>query len=181
MRRRMFWWLGILVGTVLLCGGPAGAGEGELIVSQKVDVDTFDQSQSILTTDTNVIINVVETLVRLSDDGKDFTPELAESWKLVNPTTWQFKLRKGVKFHNGEDFNAESVKASIDIVLDPERKARQRPTYTFIKEVRIDDPYTVTIETQRPYAILLTELQALMMVPPATSSRSEWKSSADAR
>ena len=166
MRRTMFWWLGILVGAVLLCGGPAGAGEGELIVSQKVDIDTFDQSQSILTTDTNVIINVVETLVRLSDDGKDFTPELAESWKLVNPTTWQFKLRRGVKFHNGEDFNAESVKASIDIVLDPERKARQRPTYTFIKEVRVDDPYTVTIVTERPYAILLTELQALMMVPP---------------
>jgi peptide/nickel transport system substrate-binding protein len=166
MRRAMFWWLGVLGGVALLWAGPAGAREGELTVSQKTDVETLDQTQSILTTDTNVIINVFDTLVRLSDDGKDFVPELAESWKVLNPTTWQFKLRKGVKFHNGEDFNAEAAKHSFDIVLDPERKARQRPTFTFIKEVRVDDPYTITIVTNRPYAIVLTELQSQMMVPP---------------
>src|SRR5207245_9196955 len=82
--------------------------------------------------------------VRLSDDGRDFVGELAESWKLVDQTTWQFKLRRGVKFHNGEELSAAAVKFTFDTTMDPERKTRQRPTYVAFKEVRVDDPYTVS-------------------------------------
>jgi ABC-type transport system substrate-binding protein len=69
---------------------PALARDADLIISQKADVETFDPSQSNNTTTHNVTINVFDTLIRLSDDGKDFVGELAESWKVVDPTTWQF-------------------------------------------------------------------------------------------
>src|SRR5437870_5371695 len=102
------WILGLLIAVALLAlpGGPARAREADLIISQKADVDTFDPTMSTNTTTHNITINIFDTLIRLSDDGKSFAPELAESWKLVDPTTWQFKLRRGVKFHNGEEFTA---------------------------------------------------------------------------
>jgi len=164
--------LGVVLAQIL--ASEAHARDAELIISQKADVETFDPSQSNNTTTHNVTINVFDTLIRLSDDGRDFVGELAESWKVVDPTTWQFRLRRGVKFHNGEDLNAAAVKFTLDSTLDPERKTRQRPTYVAFKEVRIDDPYTVSIITHKPYAIALTQLQYLMVVPPGYIKQVGW-------
>ena len=164
--------LGVVLAQILAT--EAHARDAELIISQKADVETFDPSQSNNTTTHNVTINVFDTLIRLSDDGRDFVGELAESWKVVDPTTWQFRLRRGVKFHNGEDLNAAAVKFTLDSTLDPERKTRQRPTYVAFKEVRIDDPYTVSIITHKPYAIALTQLQYLMVVPPGYIKQVGW-------
>ena len=164
--------LGVVLAQIL--ASEAHARDAELIISQKADVETFDPSQSNNTTTHNVTINVFDTLIRLSDDGRDFVGELAESWKVVDPTTWQFRLRRGVKFHNGEGLNAAAVKFTLDSTLDPERKTRQRPTYVAFKEVRIDDPYTVSIITHKPYAIALTQLQYLMVVPPGYIKQVGW-------
>ena len=171
-RARITFILGVVLAQIL--ASEAQAREAELIISQKADVETFDPSQSNNTTTHNVTINVFDTLVRLSDDGRDFVGELAESWKVVDPTTWQFRLRRGVKFHNGEELNAAAVKFSLDSTLDLERKTRQRPTYVAFKEVRIDDPYTVSIITHKPYAIALTQLQYLMVVPPGYIKQVGW-------
>src|SRR4029453_659158 len=46
------------------------------------------------------------------------SPMLATGWKIVNDTTWEFTLRQNVKFHNGEPFNAQSVKATMDYIKD---------------------------------------------------------------
>jgi len=168
--------LALVVGALLslLPAGAAQAREADLIISQKADVETFDPSQTNNTSTHNVNINIFDTLVRLSDDGRSFVGELAESWKLVDPTTWQFKLRRGVKFHDGEELNAAAVKFTFDSTMDPERKTRERPTYTAFKEVRVDDPYTVSFITHRPYAIALTQLQYLMIVPPGYVKQVGW-------
>jgi len=163
-----------LVFSLVLACGEALARDADIIISQKADVETFDPAQSNNTSTHNVTINVFDTLVRLSDDGKDFVGELAESWKLVDQTTWQFKLRRGVKFHNGEELNAAAVKFTFDTTMDPERKTRQRPTYVAFKEVRVDDPYTVSFITHKPYAIALTQIQYLMIVPPGYIKQAGW-------
>src|SRR5207244_44744 len=91
----------VLALCLVVAHGEALARDADIIISQKADVETFDPAQSNNTSTHNVTINLFDTLVRLSDDGRDFVGELAESWKLVDQTTWQFKLRRGVKFHNG--------------------------------------------------------------------------------
>jgi ABC-type transport system substrate-binding protein len=171
--RRLLGFL-VLALCIVLPQGPARARDAEIIISQKADVETFDPAQSNNTSTHNVTINVFDTLVRLSDDGRDFVGELAESWKLVDQTTWQFKLRRGVKFHNGEELNAAAVKFTFDTTMDPERKTRQRPTYVAFKEVRVDDPYTVSFITHKPYAIALTQIQYLMIVPPGYIKQAGW-------
>ena len=164
----------VLALCLVVAHGEALARDADIIISQKADVETFDPAQSNNTSTHNVTINLFDTLVRLSDDGRDFVGELAESWKLVDQTTWQFKLRRGVKFHNGEELNAAAVKFTFDTTMDLERKTRQRPTYVAFKEVRVDDPYTVSFITHKPYAIALTQIQYLAIVPPGYVKQVGW-------
>src|SRR5947208_15593056 len=74
---------------------------------------------------------------RLVDrDPKTYKPApmLATAWKVVNDTTWEFALRQGVKFHNGEPFNAASVKATMDYINDPANKTHYLPRRAQVKE-----------------------------------------------
>lgn len=114
-----------------------------------------------------------EGLVRFTPDGR-IEPSLALSWKWVDETTMQFKLRKGVRFHDGEPFDAESVKFSINRYLDPKIHF---PAFGFIsslKAVEIIDPYTVNIITCFPDGLLLNRLAAfVVMVPASYADREE--------
>jgi len=67
----------------------------------------------------NISRNINETLFRISQDLK-IEPVLATSYKLVNDTTWEFKLRKGVKFHNGEEFNLNDRQMDLRSKTDGE-------------------------------------------------------------
>src|SRR2546428_12145764 len=95
----------------------------------------------------------------LDRDAKTFKPKpmLAESWRIVNDTTWEFKLRKGVKFHNGEPFTAQSVKATIDYALDPATKSHFAAAayWGLVKEVQIVDDFTVRFVTKQPWPNLV--------------------------
>ena len=98
--------------------------------------------------------NVYETLLRYNSPGsKDpFTPTLATSWDVTpDGQTWTFHLRKGVKFHDGEPFNAAAVKYSI------ERNIKEKKASYFIwdplKEIKIIDDYTVQFICKYPAAI----------------------------
>ena len=88
-----------------------------------------------------------EHLVDRDPDGK-LIPCLATSWQLINENTWQFKLRKGVRFHNGEEFDAKAVKFSIERIIDPNRNFPQKQWYASISQVEIVDDYTVNIITK---------------------------------
>ncbi|MEW6405015.1 MAG: ABC transporter substrate-binding protein, partial [Chloroflexota bacterium] len=96
-------------------------------------------------------------------------PALATSWESINPTTWQFKLRKGVKFHNGEEFNSEVVKWNIEErVLKPEAKSPHATFLGIIDHVDLVDPYTVNIVTKSPDVLLpvkLSDLYGGMIAP----------------
>src|SRR5438477_12674439 len=74
-------------------------------------------------TTNNMLEHIYDRL--LDRDAKTFKPKpmLAESWRIVNDTTWEFKLRRGVRFHHGEPFTAASVKATLDYALDPASKS----------------------------------------------------------
>lgn len=103
----------------------------------------------------SVLNHVYEGLVRYTGDLK-IEPALAESWETVSPTVWRFHLRKGVKFHNGDAFTADDVLASLARVSDADSPLKGNlPAYKSSKKI---DDYTVEIEVDGPYPLLLNDL-----------------------
>jgi peptide/nickel transport system substrate-binding protein len=166
--------IGIVVAVVLvaLASFPAevlGAPEGQIVIAQGGDPSTLDPHMHAENFTFAVVHNVFDHLARrfVKNGQLAHEPGLATSWTNVNPTTWEFKLRSGVKFHNGEEFNAEAVKFSIERVLNPDQKARWRWAFTDIERVEVVDPLTVRIVTKVPFPTLITNLAFCMpIVPP---------------
>src|SRR5262249_59108330 len=91
-------------------------------------------------------------------DGK-LLPSLATEWKLQGPTAWVFKLRSGVKFHNGDPFTSADVKFSIDRSLDTNLKGnRVNTVLTTVDRVEAPDPGTAVVHTKKPDPLLPARL-----------------------
>src|SRR5207248_3996285 len=118
---------------------PATAPAGQITIALGADVTTLDPQTR---DDGNEHIvnwgNVFEGLVGRDQDEK-MVPALAESWEQKDPTTWRFTLRKGVKFHNGEAFNAEAVASSVKRIIDPKLNSEQSSFYGTIKDAKAVD------------------------------------------
>jgi peptide/nickel transport system substrate-binding protein len=115
------------------------------------------------TIDESRLRNIYECLVQFRPDLKTIEPQLAVEWKRIDDLTMQFKLRDGVKFHNGDPFDAEAVKYSIENIVRPEVAASLRTSYLSFKEVKIIDPLTVNIVTQKPDPLFLARLSGFAM------------------
>ncbi len=137
--------------------------DDELMVLIPVDFTSFDPNTVSAQPTTNIFQNVVETLVER--DGT--TPMLAESWELLDDVTWQFSLREGVSFTNGEPFNADVVKFSIERIMreDNENSAALNLFTDAIASVDVVDDSTVNIVTTRPFPDLLDLLVGAYMLP----------------
>lgn len=81
----------------------------------------------------------------------EYKPLLAESWEQLSDTVWQFKLRKGVKFHNGEPFDADDVVYTLNWISNPDNGVKVQRNVNWIKEARKVDQYTVDLEMKRPF------------------------------
>src|SRR5262245_59551803 len=150
--------LAALVFAMAVAAAPAAeASQGKVVIAQGVDPTTLDPHWHEETPAYNVLLNIYDTLLFRDRDLK-IVPWLAESWKLVNPTTWEFKLRQGVKFHNGEEFDADAVKFSLDRLRDPELKNRQAGNFRLVSSVDIVDKFTVRIQTSKPFPTLENQL-----------------------
>src|SRR5207247_11093032 len=104
-----------------------------------------------------VNINMFDSLLHRTAK-LEFEPSLALSWKALNDTTWEFKLRKGVKFHDGSTMTAEDVKYSFDRVLEPGKEKKESPQYgnvRAIKEAKIVDADTIQLITDKPFPRVL--------------------------
>jgi peptide/nickel transport system substrate-binding protein len=110
--------------------------------------------------------NIFDSLVDREWDGK-IVPALAESWNVVDDTTIDFKLRKGVKFHSGQDMTAEDVKASMDHLLDKEIKSPTTSIFASVKEMQVVDPQTVRLVLAKTDARVFDLLANNFAVLPA--------------
>jgi peptide/nickel transport system substrate-binding protein len=102
-------------------------------------------------------------LFRLSE-RLEVVPDLAESFEEISPTRYLFHLRSGVRFHDGRDFSAEDVAATIRSVLDASLASPFRSAMEKVQEVKILDPLTVEITLKGPFAPFLAAL-TLGIVP----------------
>lgn len=138
-----------------------------LVVAQGVDMQTGDPHKTTLTHAVNVLANIYDTLI-WRDVNLTLKPGLALSWHAVDATTWEFKLRRGVKFHNGESFNAQAVKFSFERMLDPKTRWPGAGALRLIKSVTVVDDFTVRFTTERPWPLLPRFLGYYgMVVPPS--------------
>jgi len=113
-------------------------------------------------------INMFDSLLH-RNTKLEFEPSLATSWKPLSDTQWEFKLRKGVRFHNGETMSAEDVKYSFERVLDPAKKSPQYGNIRAIKEVRVVNPDTVHIITDKPSPCSWSGSSSFPSFPRSTS------------
>jgi peptide/nickel transport system substrate-binding protein len=159
--------------AVLLAAGPTSATpQGEVKIGLAAEPNTFDPHLTVGRNSQIFVVNVFDGLTARDAQG-NLVPALAESWKRLNPTTWQFTLRKGVKFHNGDDFNAECVKFTLDRATNPETRATIISELSTIARTEIVDPFTVNVVTKAPDFLLpvrLGELFGLMLSPKHTTT-----------
>ncbi len=135
-----------------------------LVVALTSHAPTLDPHMHFERVGILVNINMFDSLLHRSAK-LEFEPSLATSWKALTDTQWEFKLRKGVKFHNGDLMTAEDVKYSFDRVLDQTKKSPQYGNIRAIKEVRVVNPETVHIITDKPFPLLLERLVFFPIVP----------------
>jgi peptide/nickel transport system substrate-binding protein len=116
----------------------------------------------------SVISQIFDSLLAHDLDG-NLLPALATDWRREAPTKWIFTLRKGVKFHNGEIFDAEAVKFSLDTYLDPTNHLYNGFVLRMIKSITVINPYELAIETYAPDGMLLSRLSSISPIfPPKT-------------
>ncbi len=159
--RRTYLKLGLaLFASVALPFASAASESFELRIVQGADVDTLDPAVSRSTPSQLVFNNIFSTLVRWKDTKlSEIVPDLAESWtRSDDGLKWTFKLRQGVKFHDGTPFDGEAVKFNIERILDPALGSPNRSLFSGISKVTIVDPLTVEIETKQPSPTLLETL-----------------------
>jgi len=154
--------------AALLAMLPSCAGaqpQGELRVAIPWTPENLDPTMNLSSIRAMVGVTMFDSLVGRDADNR-IVPQLAESWRLVDDTTWQLKLRRSVVFHDGEPFNAEAVRFTFQRVLDPEQKSPNRANMAEIARVDVIDDYTVNLVTRQPYAPLINRLLDFPIVPP---------------
>lgn len=138
---------------VTTAGGAGGLSGSVTFLSAENLVGQWDPYNNTSLAHDRLQQQVYDNLVE-RDENLKLVPGLATSWTLVDDKTWEFKLREGVKFHDGQTFTAKDVKASIEHASDPNTVA----SFYYVRkmEVEIVDDYTVRIHTGEPYAALLS-------------------------
>ena len=169
------WLVAMVVVSVLWLPPAAGAAPtGKVIIAQGVDPTSLDMTNQQEQPASNVGAQMFEALLE-RDQSLKLVPMLAaELPRLVAPTTWEVKLRRGVKFHNGEEFNADSVKFSLERLVNPANKLRGSSSFAPIDRVEIVDPYTVRVHTSKPWPTFVTVMtfrQASMYPPKAYAGK----------
>jgi peptide/nickel transport system substrate-binding protein len=172
--------LALIVVTTLLataCGGPATtaapeatttpppAAKTEITVVIANDPATLDPQVSEDFNERLVTDSVNETLLA-RDQDMQIVPNLATEYEQLDATTWQFKLRSGVKFHNGEPFNADAVVFSVKRIIDPATKSDQASNVASITGAEKVDDLTVNIMTSGPDPILPARMTMLKIIEP---------------
>jgi len=123
----------------------------ELSVGLSTPVTTMDPHFHNLTPNNSLAKHLFETLVH-QDDQQALRPGLAESWKALDDTTWEIKLRKNVRWHDGAPFTAEDVLATLKRIPNVPNSPASFAIYTRpISDARAKDPHTLILTTRAPH------------------------------
>jgi glutathione transport system substrate-binding protein len=164
-----FRWTTILLATlVTLCATPAFAAKDVVfaVASTFTTTDPYDANDTLSQA---MAKSFYEGLYGFDKDMK-MIPVLAESYTVSKDgLVYTLKLRKGVKFHDGTDFNAEAVKANFDRVTNPDNHLKRYGLYSNIEKTEAVDPYTARITLKTPFSAFINNLAhpSGVMISPA--------------
>lgn len=132
------------------------SGDRTLTIAIGTDMVSFDIHDHNNTSTEAIHINMFNYLFK-RDANQNIQPELVEEYEIIDDTTWQFKLKEGITFHNGDPLTAEDVKFTLERVAT-DSSLREHPNYKQILEVNVLDEYTFQIITDGPQPALLNRL-----------------------
>jgi peptide/nickel transport system substrate-binding protein len=162
--------LSALTGCVAPAAGPAdsadtsasssapAADEGTTVtIGMNELVTSLDPPTDWAIAATWIHMNLFDCLVWRNRETAEFEPWLAESYENIDDHTWRFKLREGVTFHNGEEFNADSIVWTYQRILDDDTMITYNQ-WTFIDQINVIGPYEVEIVTVDPEPAFLSKM-----------------------
>ena len=164
MRIKPLFIVGLALWLVLQAALACCARKDTLLIAYKSHIKTLGFSNPTTRKAFILAHNWADTLVYRDPQKKALVPCLAESYRSVGKHSIQFRLRKGIRFHNGEPFNADAVKASFDYLKDVELMSSL--PYGFLKGVEVLDEHTVRINTNVPYSIALEVIANILLIYP---------------
>jgi peptide/nickel transport system substrate-binding protein len=164
---------GLTLGSLTPLAAARSQGEGEpvqggvLRLSLGEDPDQLDPARTIELTASQVMEVVYDRLVYIDDEGLP-QPWIAESWEISDDgKVITFKIREGMKFHDGTDVDANAVKFSYDRILDPEMAAPYKSFVETLESVDAPDATTAVFNFSEPYAPFFTNSTIIGIVSPA--------------
>jgi peptide/nickel transport system substrate-binding protein len=161
--------LAMALAAALMLGAGAAAQPVSVTMAISSEPSTLDPQKTMDGGERRVNDNVFDALLSRNAES-ELSPGLAiEMPKRLDDTTWQFKLRRGVKFHNGEPFDADAVVHSVTRIFDPNYKSTALGDLTGIKGAEKVDDLTVNIKTERLDNLLPSRMYWLKIVPVKAS------------
>ncbi|MCL6509529.1 MAG: peptide ABC transporter substrate-binding protein [Anaerolineae bacterium] len=145
--------------------GPATTGGKSIIIAKVEEPETLNPYITQLVTSIDVLSGVMEGLMDF-DTNQVLRPQLAESYSISDDgLTYTFKLRRGVKWHDGQPFGAADVVATWKIIMNPDFAAFSQLGWDKIAEIETPDDHTVVMKTSERYAPFLSYVATTFISP----------------
>ena len=139
------------------CSKSKGTDQNSLVIAFESAPTNLDPRKATDVPSARITQIVFSGLIRF-DRKSSITPDLCERWEVPNNKTYIFYLKKGVKFHNGEELKASDVKYTFESIMDPHFKSPLNGSFTFLRQIKIIDDYTIEFQLNDPYAPFLDSM-----------------------
>ena len=158
--------LRLALAALAILGLPAhvSAKERDVSIGLQAAITSMDPHYHNLSPNNSMMLHVFEPLIK-RDANQKLVPGLATSWKAIDDLTWEFKLRKNVRFHDGSPFTAEDVAFTLKRVPNVPNSPSSFATFTKpIVDVKVVDAHTLVFKTASAHVLLPSDLASVMII-----------------
>ena len=158
----------VLVSVMVMFSATAMAGKKDdtLYFSWKKELETLDRYYNTAREGMVVSRQICDDLLYRDPDTLEYKPLLAKSYKWLDTTTMEFELRQGIKFHNGEKFDADDVVFTLNFMSNPENKVLVQRNVNWIDRAEKLGPYKVKLYLKNPFPSALEYLAGNLPIYP---------------
>ena len=150
--------------SILTAAGPAGLPRAGAQPKRQITIGIGAEPLTLMAatvvdwTTNAQLENVYDLLFTRDAKTEKILPWLATGYRVIDDRTWEFTLRQGVRFHDGERFTADAVKFTLEYILDPKNKTHYLPRFKPVDRVDVVNESTVRVHTSEPMPVLLSYL-----------------------